>query len=190
MQFQNQTALDDRGLRDLFLVHTQPYDHERLLVRVRYTRSTPFSGACYYADSRIHVNLGRANRYPFTIATHVAKAQSRRPGEWVRPCYRLTVADASQLALFIYLHELFHYLVHAAGRGRQRKEAMCDRFATRVLIDALGCRLVDSNGSLPARSTWDFQDLTAFVGRAPRQAPREAAARRFIPVRIVGDNYG
>lgn len=189
MKFQNQTALNDATLLQMFLRHTQPYDHELLHVAVRHTRSTPFSGTCYYTDNRIHVNLGRRNRYPFTLGTHVAKASSGRK-EWSREIFRLTVADAYQLALFIYLHELFHYLVHAAGRGRMRKEAMCDRFAARVLVDHYGCTLLDPRGAVPARESWDFKNLHEFVARAPRVRPVAQAARRFIPVRIVGPNFG
>ena len=189
MKFSNQTALDDTRLRQMFLRHTAPYDHEPLSVVVRHTRSTPFSGTCYYNDSRIHVNLGRRNRYPMTLGTHVAKATTGRQ-EWSREIYSLTVGDPYQLALFIYLHELFHFLVNASGRGRLRKEAMCDRFAARVLVDVYGCRLLDPRGAVPPRQNWDFKDLHLFVARAPQGRPAAEAARRFIPVRIVGPNFG
>lgn len=189
MQFQNATILNSQWLKDHFLRHTQPYRHDLLQVFVRYTRSSPFSGACYYTKGRIHVNIGRRNRYPFTLATHVAKATSGR-GEWSRPLYHLTLENAEQLALFIYLHELFHYLVHVAGRGRRHKEAMCDRFATRVLVDRYGCRLTDPGGLPPARATWDFKDLDNFVRAAPRGATVTPLPRNVIPVRIVGANYG
>jgi hypothetical protein len=148
-------------------------------VRVRYSRGAEFSGTCYYGNGQILVNLGRRNRYPFTLATGIAKARSNRT-HWWRPTYRLTVADAYQLALFVYLHELYHYLVKAAKRSPRRKEAMSDRFATRVLVDYYGCRVCDTSGRRVARETWDFKDLDAFVAAAPRQkpAPKPRAALR------------
>lgn len=183
MRFSNSTSLCSERMYRSFLQHTEPYDHSALTVRVRYSRSSEFSGACYYRDARIFINLGRTNRYPYPLATQVARSQSNRT-HWWRELYRLTLADAYQLALFVYLHELYHYLVSRAGRGVRRKEAMCDRFAARVLVDAFGCPLRDSNGGAVPRDSWDFQDLHAFVAGAPRTAPRERAAR--IPVTIRG----
>ncbi|MBW7906084.1 MAG: hypothetical protein LC135_17040 [Phycisphaerae bacterium] len=181
MDFANSTQLDGQRLLAMFLRHTVPYCHDRLTVRVRYSRGAPFSGACYYADSRIFVNIGRRNHYPYTLATHVARARS--DGRcWWREAYRLTVADAPQLATFVYLHELYHFLVKQAARSPRRKEAMCDRFAARVLVDHYGCPLLDSAGRRPPRDSWDFQDLDAFVARAPRESPARSARR---PIRVV-----
>jgi hypothetical protein len=169
MDFGNTTHLDDRRLHEMVIRHTAPYCHRKLTVRFRYSRSAEFSGTCFYRDSRIFVNLGRANRYPYTFGTNVARAQSNRT-HWYREIYRLTVADAYQLALFVYLHELYHFLVKAAGREPRRKESMCDRFAARVLVDVYGCRLVDSYGTAAPRAAWDFRDVHAFVAAAPRDA--------------------
>jgi len=170
MDLHNSTSLDTQRLRHMFLRHTLPYRHDKLKVRVRYSRGAEFSGTCYYGHAQILVNLGRHNRYPFTLATGIAKARSNRT-HWWRPTYRLTVTDAYQLALFVYLHELYHYLVKAAKRSPRRKEAMSDRFATRVLVDYYGCRVCDTSGRRVARETWDFKDLAAFVAAAPRQKP-------------------
>jgi hypothetical protein len=167
----------------MFLRHTAPYRHDRLAVRVRYSRGADFSGTCYYREARIHVNLGRHNRYPYTLRTAIAKAQATQTG-WRRELFRLTVADAEQLALFVYLHELFHYLVKAAGRSPRRKEAMCDRFATRVLVDDYGCPLRRRSGGLVRRESWDFKDLNAFIATAPRDAQTRLAFCREIPVVI------
>ncbi|MBI5864378.1 MAG: hypothetical protein HZB38_07710 [Planctomycetes bacterium] len=172
MDFRNTTHLDEVRLYEMFLRHTAPYRHERLTVRVRYSRSAAFSGACYYRTSRLLINLGRQNRYPYALSTHVARSQSNRT-HWWRELYQLTLADAYQLALFVYLHELFHFLVKAAGRNTRRKEAMCDRFAARVLVDDYGCPLRTVDGRLVRRADWDFQDLAAFVGGAPRAAQFE-----------------
>lgn len=193
----NSTHLDTDRVRAMFLRHTRPYRHDRLTVRLRYSRGADFSGSCYYRDQRIFINLGRHNRYPFRLGTHIARAVSNRT-HWWRDVYTIILADAYQLALFVYLHELFHALVSAARRNTRRKEAMCDRFAARVLADAYHCPVLDRNGRRVARSDWDFQDLERFVAAAPREsaAPASgessggAAARgarpRPIPVVIRG----
>lgn len=183
MDFSNRTALDSQRLFELFDRFSAPYDHGELTVSVRDSRGAAFSGACYYASARLTINLSPRNRYPFVLATHAAKATTTTRG-WQRELLRLSVADAYQLALFIYLHELYHYLVKTAGRSPRRKEGMCDRFATRVLVDAFGCALRGTDGRIVERDAWDFQDLHGFV----RSAPRVAAApvpRREIPVRIL-----
>lgn len=185
MDFRNTTDLDSSTLQDLFVRHSAPYRHDTLRVRVRFSRGADFSGRCFYRDGRIYINLGRSNRYPYSLATHVARAQSNQT-HWWREIYRLLLADAYQLALFIYLHELYHYLIKAAGRATARKEAMCDRFATRVLVDAYGCPLSDRDGRPVERDTWDFKDLDAFVAAAPREPRIAPAARTVIPVTLCG----
>jgi len=178
MDLHNSTSLDTERLHNMFVRHTLPYRHDKLKVRVRYSRGAEFSGTCYYGHAQIMVNLGRDNRYPYTLGTSIAKARSNRT-HWWRQTYPVTVADAYQLALFVYLHELYHYLVKAAKRSPRRKEAMSDRFATRVLVDYYGCRVCDTSGRPVARETWDFKDLDAFITAAPRQTP--AAPPRTRP---------
>lgn len=168
MNFRNTTDLDDQRLYELFLRHTTPYKHDRLHVWVRFSRGADFSGACYYRTSRLFINIGRHNRYPYALATHVARSQSNRT-HWWRELYRLHLADAYQLALFIYLHELYHFLVKAAGRNVRRKEAMCDRFATRVLVDHYGSVLCNTQGQPATREAWDIRDPHSFVAGAPKQ---------------------
>jgi hypothetical protein len=190
MDFSNATHLDDWRLLNLLCRHTAPYRHDDLTVRVRYSRSSDFSGSCYYRDNRIYVNVGFHNDYPYTFGTHIAKARSNR-SVWWRETYRLTVADPYQLVLFVYLHELYHYLVKAAGRSVRRKEAMCDRFATRVLVDQYHCTLRDRADRAVPRDTWDFRDLHAFVAAAPREGVfAVGAVRAAIPVRIRGARGG
>ncbi len=189
MQFQNATALDSSRLLELFTRHSRPFRHDLLNVYVRYSRGAAFSGSCHYRGSRIYINLGRRLRFPFSLATHVAKARSGRT-HWWRESYVLTVRDGHELALFIYLHELFHYLVKAAGRCTRRKEAMCDRFATRVLVDSHGAALRTARGEPVAREAWDFQDLEAFVAAAPRQPTQVLLPFREIPVLIHGLSAG
>ncbi|MCH8805151.1 MAG: hypothetical protein IH986_03580 [Planctomycetes bacterium] len=185
MDFRNSTSLDSEQLRRLVLRFTAPFRHDKLTVRVRYSRGADFSGTCYYRDARIFVNLGRHNRYPYAMGTHLAKARSNAT-HWWRETHLITVADAYQLALFVYLHELFHYLVKAAGRNPRRKEAMCDRFAAGALIDAFGCPVRDAMGRPVARESWDFQDLRRFVAAAPRHEALAGESLREIPVTIHG----
>jgi|GEM_PF-1412911 len=183
MDFSNATELDDALLHALLIRHTHPYRHDGLKVRVRYSRGADFSGTCFGAQDKIYVNLGRANRYPYTLGTNVARARTTCTG-WRRDIFRLTVRDASQLVLFVYLHELYHWLVRGAGRSPHRKEAMCDRFATAVLVDCYGCALRSGDGRPAPRGEWDFKDLHAFVARAPQARKSGQAARRPIPVTI------
>lgn len=189
MEFRNSTALDGQRLYRLFLRHTVPFRHDGLRVSVRYSRGADFSGTCFYRDARIYVNLGRHVKFPYALGTQVARARSNRT-HWWRETYRLTVGDAYQLALFVYLHELFHYLVKTAGHAPRRKESRCDRFAARALVDCCGCGLCDSRGRPVTRESWDFQDLDAFVAKAPKRAGERGRAwaprPREIPVTIRG----
>jgi len=185
VNFENRTHLDSERLYRMLLRHTLPYRHDGLTVRVRYSRGAEFSGSCYYQHAHIYVNIGRRNRYPYTLATHIARARGNRR-RWWRQTYWIRLADAYQLALFVYLHELYHYLVKLAGRSPRRKEAMCDRFATRVLVDYYGCRVFTRSGRRVSRESWDFQDLDRFVAGAPRQGPTEPTSGRVLPVVLHG----
>ncbi len=167
MEFANSTDLDSARLERLFRRHAAPYRHDRLKVRVRYSRGADFSGTCFYAHACIFVNLGRHNTYPYVLGAQIAKSRSNRT-HWWRETYRLVVADGYQLALFVFLHELYHYLVKLAGRSPRRKEARCDRFAARALVDYYGVRVLDARGRPVARERWDFQDLDALVATAPK----------------------
>lgn len=186
MLFRNDTQLETRRLRDLVLRHTLPYPHVGLQVHIRPSRKAAFSGTCYYLEGRIFVNIGSQNRYPYRFATLLAKAQAN-PRGWSREAYFITVRDAYQLSLFVYLHELFHYLVKLAGRSPKRKEGMCDRFAALVLADEYGCPITRGDGSPAPRDHWDFQDLHAFVAKARQNGHTNGTVHpREIPVRILG----
>jgi hypothetical protein len=197
MDFANATDLDSARLERLVLAHTAPYRHDKLRVRIRYSRGADFSGTCYYADHHIYVNLGRHVRYPYRVGTHIARSQSNQT-HWWRETYFLLVRDAYQLVLFVYRHELYHYLVKAAGRNPRRKEAMCDRFATRGLVDEMGVAVVDCDGRPVPRASWDFQELEQFVAAAPKVprvvSPEPSApatgSPRPIPVRVRGVQTG
>ncbi len=178
MKFQNTTGLDSDHLERAILRAIEGWPHNRLDVRVRYSRGADFSGTCYYTQGRIFVNLGRNNQYPYLLDTNIARPQSNSR-YWWRESYSVEVADAEQLVLFVFLHEFYHWLIKKARRNMRQKEGRCDRFATRGLVDGYGAAVRDEAGKAVERASWDFQDLDGFVAAArgtPRQ-PRQASAR-------------
>src|SRR5262245_24742631 len=113
MNFFNITHLDSARLESLFRQFARPWPLDGLTVRVRYTRSTPFSGVCRYATREIHINIGRRNTYPYQLQTYIAKAETHTRGRrryWSRPLYVVPIPDAYHLALFLFMHELYHWL--------------------------------------------------------------------------------
>ena len=176
MDFGNSTGLCGDRLAALFREPLADWSVGSIVVRVRYSRGADFSGRCLYTQRRIYVNLGRHLRYPYVLTTNLARVQALRNG-WRRELYTLTLFDGYQLAMFIFLHELYHLLVHRAGRNTRQKESMCDRFAARYLVDRFGCPVTEADGRPVPREAWDFQDLTGFVAEARRRSDVPAAAR-------------
>jgi hypothetical protein len=77
------------------------------------------------------------------------------------------------------MHELYHLLIYRARRNIRQKEAMCDRFAARWMVDRFGAIVRDPRGRPVRRSEWDFQDLDGFVAAVlDRRVRRPAAACR------------
>ena len=180
MELRNTTSLDTDRLSAMFHRHAEPWPSNRLKVGVRYSRGAEFSGTCYYAHHQIYVNLGRQNGYPYDVRTHIARAQSDRR-YWWKEIYAVEAADAYQLALFVFLHEYFHWLIKRARRNTRQKESMCDRFATRALVDGYGAAVKDESGQHVPRAAWDFQDLERFLaGALPKRRVRRAA-RVVVP---------
>lgn len=185
--FRNSTELSDSTLIGLFNEGISGWSTGTIDLRVRYSRGADFSGACYYRDQKILINLGRHLKYPYLMSTNLARAKviGRR---WYRELYTLEMADGYQVVLFIFMHELFHLLIKRARRNRRQKESMCDRFAAALLIEKFGCIVRDKNGVPVPREDWDFQDLHGFVARArikerPRVAkPKIAALRPSKPL--------
>jgi len=186
MLFRNSTALDSDRLLAMFLDVCEGWPQAGLQVAVRYSRGAEFSGSCYYQSARIFINIGRQNRYPYKMDTYIARAESDAR-HWWRELYSIELADAYQLALFVFSHEFYHWLVKKARRNVRQKEARCDRFAARVLVDRYGARVRDGGGVAVARAAWDFQDLEGFVAAARRAVPVAAGTKRAaarVPARL------
>ncbi len=161
----NRTHLQTAKIETMILDAVTDWPYEGLRVCVRYSRGADFSGSCYYDSNTIYINLGRHNRYPYRMQTHIARPESNRT-HWWRELYELELAGPEELILFIFLHEFYHYLIRLAGRNGRQKEGRCDRFATRTLVDDFGAAVLDSHGCRVERRLWDFQDLDGFVAKA------------------------
>lgn len=183
MQIINQTELCSSRIEAMFLRATAMWASNNLNVIVRYSRGAVYSGTFATRPARIYVNLGQDNRYPAPIDTSIARARTIGHSWW-KPTYQITVTDAYQLALFVFLHEFYHYLIHRAKRNSRRKEAMCDRFAVRYLVDHCRLTVNDSAGRNVPQQRWLFQDLDGFVAaRTTLLRPARTARRPRSAVR-------
>ena len=180
MDFRNTTHVDSDLLLSSIHDAIDMWPSEKLIVRVRYSRGAEFSGTCYYASNRIFVNLGRQNKYPYRLLTHIARPRANRT-HWWRELYSVDIASAHELVLFVFLHEFYHWLVKQARRNVRQKEGRCDRFATRVLVDRYGAQVRDARGKPVPRDAWDFQDLDGFVAAARRKAAPRDSAQLLLP---------
>jgi hypothetical protein len=176
IDFANSTDLCDARLLSLFEDGTDGWSVGTLTVRVRYSRGSDFSGTCFYADRRIYINLGRHLTFPYTMATNLAKIKVVRR-VWKRPIVIIELRNAYELALFIFMHELYHLLVKRARRNTRQKESMCDRFAARYLVNRFGTIVSDSKRRPIPQESWNFQDLDGFVAAAKDRRQRAKAAR-------------
>ncbi|MEE9297154.1 MAG: hypothetical protein V3W34_19620 [Phycisphaerae bacterium] len=178
MIFKNTTALDRDRLFGMFVQAVKPFPIDQLEVRIRYSRSSDFSGTCHYHTSRLYVNLGRHLTYPYLMDTYIARAVTS-PTAWWKPLYSIELADGYQVVLFVLLHEYCHWLIKRAGRNTRQKESMCDRFAARILADRYGATIRDPKGRRVPRDLWDIQDVAGFVASAliPKRARPSTAAR-------------
>jgi hypothetical protein len=181
MQISNKTELETRRLQNMFLLATDGWQAPELKVSVRYSQGAIYSGTFASPPSRIFVNLGRENQYPMKIETGIAKAWNCGLSWW-KPSYYIEVENEYQLALFVFLHEFYHYLIHQASRNGLRKEAMCDRFAVRYLNEHCRLTVYDVNHQPVPESAWLFQDLDGFVrNRQTVLIPTRAASRPKPP---------
>jgi len=168
MELVNRTELDGGVLAGLFRAAAAGWDERDLRVEVRYSRSRVYSGTFMFRPPRIYVNLGRRNRYPLRVGTGIARGRARGR-RWSKPVYSVWLTGPEMLALFIFLHEFYHYLIQRAGRNTRCKEAMCDRFAVRYLAETFALTVLDPRGRPVPPAEWLIQDLDHFVlrSRAP-----------------------
>ena len=186
IEFNNATDLADGKLLAMCREGAANWSVGRIHLRVRYSRGADFSGTCFYAERRIHVNLGRHLAYPYLMATHLAR--SKTCGQyWYKPIYTLQLQDGYQVVLFVFMHELYHLLVRKARRNTRQKESMCDRFAARFLVERYGGCVRDRRGGLVAREAWDYQDVEGFVAAARRRRPKHPLR---AGARSPGENQG
>lgn len=172
LDFRNTTDLNDDMLCAMCRSVLAGWATGAVTVRVRYSRGADFSGSCYYNEGHIYVNLGRHLQYPYVMGTNIARG--RTVGRyWSKPIYTVELADGYQLVLFVLLHELYHLLVKRARRNLRQKESMCDRFATRYLVDHCGAVVRDERRREVSRSAWDFQDVESFVAAARDKRVRQ-----------------
>jgi hypothetical protein len=187
IDFHNSTDLSGAKLQTMCVDALHGWNVGGLIVRVRYSRGADFSGTCIYVDRRIYINLGRHLVYPYGMRTNLAKVKTVGRG-WRRPIYVVELKTAYQLALFIFLHEIYHLLVYRAGRNTRQKESMCDRFAARYLVDHLGVAVRTERGVRVPREDWDFQDLDGFVSSSRR---RRVARRPLVSSEVrLSDELG
>ncbi len=177
MEIINRTELDSRKIEAMLLRATTGWDVPKLRVTIRYSRTTKYSGTFMSNPPRIYVNIGKHNRYPMKIETSIARAKSIGR-YWWKPAYHIRVETPYQLVLFVFLHEFYHYLIHRARRNPYRKEAMCDRFAVKYLIEHCKLKVYDSSNTPIKKSIWLFQDLEEFVTNARTKPPLKRSATR------------
>lgn len=177
MEIINHTEFDTRRIEVMFRRATEQWVAPKLKVVVRYSRGAIYSGTFASHPPRIYVNIHPKNRYPLKIETGIAK--SKTLGDfWWKPSYHIKAENPYHVALFVFLHEFYHYLVHRARRNSHRKEAMCDRFAVRYLTNHCRLAVYDMNNNPVPRSVWLFQDLDGFVANRQTRVEMVRAARR------------
>ena len=180
IDFRNTTQLSSARLQRLCQDCIAGWNVGTITLRLRYSRGADFSGTCFYDDRRIFVNIGKHVDYPYLMHTHLARAVTVGR-QWFKPIYTLELMNGYQLAVFIFMHELYHLLIRRARRNTRKKESMCDRFAARYVVDQFGVTVRTSTGKPVARSAWDFQDLDGFVASTRRK--RRAARKPISPER-------
>lgn len=187
IDFHNSTDLDTDKLVALARQAADGWATGTITLRVRYSRSSDFSGTCFYETQRIFINVGRHLRFPYRMGTHLARARTvgRR---WYKPVHAITLRDGYELVLFVFLHELYHLLVKRARRNPRQKESMCDRFAARFLVDHFGAKILRSDGREVPRDEWDFQNLDGFVaGTRERRLARPRKLERAARQATIGE---
>lgn len=120
MKLYNSTGIDTSALER----HAAEYDTGDLHTYVRLIRrgaKTPYSGVCYYKRARIRVSINPRNLYPVPVRVG-SPFDSRKWRHYM-------MNSPEQLAEFIFLHELSHYLDYKNGVPVRCKQTKADMFA-------------------------------------------------------------
>jgi hypothetical protein len=139
MEIHNKTAYD---LAPLFNAALEGYDHEGLLVEVKYSPagSGRYISGTYYREAPdfpkgklIRLRINRTNKYPLKVAFKTSDYFTRKDRKGREVIYQKMryeeFAAAEHLALAIFLHEFSHYIDHMEGRNGRYKQTKADKFS-------------------------------------------------------------
>ncbi|MBN2250811.1 MAG: hypothetical protein JW724_01885 [Candidatus Altiarchaeota archaeon] len=120
MRLINETKIETGRLHDL----AEGFETEGLEVRIKRTRrnaETPYSGICRFREGRIRVSINPKNLYPVPVRV----GSPFNPGAWKH----YLMESPEELACFIFLHELSHYMDHVNNVPVRCKQTRADLFA-------------------------------------------------------------
>jgi len=124
MEIINQTSMDVNFLHD----YVKEYNTEDLRVYMKDIRvgaRVPYSGVCYYKKGRIRVSINPKNRYPLKI---------RVGSPFNKESWRYYDMNSYEdIASFVFLHELSHYLDYKTGVPVRCKQTKSDCFALKKM---------------------------------------------------------
>lgn len=139
MEIHNKTAYD---LAPLFSAALEDFDHEGLLVEVKYSPagSGRYISGTYYREAPdfpqgklIRLRINRTNEYPLKVAFKTSDYFTRRDKKGREVIYQKMryeeFVSAEHLALAIFLHEFSHYIDHMEGRNGRYKQTKADKFS-------------------------------------------------------------
>jgi hypothetical protein len=124
MELINQTSRDMDFLQD----YVKEYDTEGLRVYMKDIKAgarVPYSGVCYYKKGRIRVSINPKNRYPLTL--RVGSPFNKESWKY----YQMKTYE--DIASFVFLHELSHYLDYKNNVPVRCKQTKSDNFALKKM---------------------------------------------------------
>ena len=113
---------------DFLHEYVKDYDTAGLRTYVKDIKAgarVPYSGVCYYKKGRIRVSINPKNRYPLTV---------RVGSPFDKSSWKYYQMDShKEIASFVFLHELSHYLDYKSGVPVRCKQTKSDNFALRTM---------------------------------------------------------
>lgn len=144
MHVRNYTTCD---IEHLFQESVSGYDHEKLVVEVKYCPAgsrRSISGTYYrWIESApegrlIRLRINRTNRYPvivpFKTSSYYKKTDTRGREVTYQRLRSEKFSSPEHLLVAVFLHEFSHYLDHVEGRNGRYKQTKADKFAVEKLI--------------------------------------------------------